>query len=408
METKAFDIVLWGASSFVGKIVAKRLMSRNEQGLSIAFAGRNKAKLKQLAESIGHSDIPLLEGDAKDVIFMDKLCKSTRLVISTVGPYALYGECLVSACAYNGTDYCDLTGEPQWIWQMIDKYQDIAKQNGARIMHCCGYDSIPSDIGVYALQQYAKQTTGDYLKQVHYRFKGSKGGMSGGTVASMLNAIESMISNPQSARLLKTPYALVDNKPDNLPYQKSVKGLEKDKTSGHYLLPFIMASINTKVVHRTNYLLDYPWKTDFLYDESMQMGTGIKGLKKALPLFLGLSAFALMARFNWTRNILKKYIVPKPGQGPSDDLVYNGYFNIELQGMAENGQQVVLSMKGKGDPGYGSTSKMICETALLLLNTDKKTTGVGFVTPAAALKESLVSQLQQQADITITTTVKGN
>lgn len=397
-----YDIIVWGASSFVGKLVAEYLTQAYGDSHNIALAGRNKAKLEAVNRDHCQSKWPIIIGDAQDSGFLGTLTQSTKLVISTVGPYALYGEPLVKACVDHGIDYCDLTGEPQWIWQMLTNYEDKAKQTGARILHCCGFDSIPSDLGVYHLQQVARDQEDTYCDQIRYRFKASKGGFSGGTVASMLNAIKQITTDKTKARILKTPYALVTNKPDNLPYQKAVKGLEKDPHSGQYLVPFIMASINTKVVHRTNFLLGYPWQAAFLYDESMQVGKGLKGWLKGAGLVSGLGLFALSASFSFTRTLLEKYLVPKPGEGPNDDLVKNGFFKVELTGQLSNGKMLTTQVTGQGDPGYGSTCKMISETACLLLETDKADTGVGFLTPAAALGNSLIERLESNAEINFT------
>ncbi len=394
-----YDIVVWGASSFVGKLVAEYLVKHYSDTHQIALAGRNESKLIEVNQQLCQSKCPILVGDAKDESFLQNLAANTKLVISTVGPYALYGKPLIKACVEQGIDYCDLTGEPQWIWQMLQSYESKAKQTGARIIHCCGFDSIPSDLGVFQLQQLAKAQHGEYCQQIHYRFKASKGGFSGGTVASMLNAIKQITADKEKARVLKTPYALLSEKVEGLPYQSAVKGLDKDPNTGHYLAPFIMASINTKVVHRTNYLLGYPWKTSFLYDESMQFSKGFKGWKKALTLVSGLALFGLSASFSFTRNLLEKYIVPKPGEGPSIKLVKSGFFKVEFKGKLANEQEIKMQVTGQGDPGYGSTCKMISETACLLLDTDKEKTGVGFLTPASALGHRLVQRLESKADV---------
>lgn len=394
-----YDIVIWGASSFAGKLIAEYLYKNYHHTHSIALAGRSESKLKIINQEYCSNDLPIITGDANDQAFLSDLCQQTRLVISTVGPYALYGESLVKACVKAGIDYCDLTGEPQWIWQMLKNYEKQAQQTGARIMHCCGFDSIPSDIGVYKLQHEAIKQFGSPCQQIHYRFKNTKAGFSGGTVATMINAIKQIKADKQKARILKTPYALLTDKPEGLPFQKGVKGLEKDETTGHYLAPFVMASINTKVVHRTNALLNYPWGQNFLYDEAMQYPANFKGWMQSAKLVAGLSVFALMASFDLSRNILEKYVVPKPGEGPSDDVVNTGFFEVELIGKHENGGTLNMELSGLGDPGYGSTCKMISETAALLLQTERASTGTGFLTPASALQDKLVTQLSKNADI---------
>ena len=397
-----YDIVIWGATSFVGQLVAERLLNTygKDQGVSIAFAGRSKEKLEQLKRSLHSPDVPTLVGDAKDETFIAGLVASTKVVISTVGPYALYGETLVKACCEQGKDYCDLTGEPQWIAQMLHKYENLANTNGARIINCCGFDSIPSDLGVFWMQQQAKQDFGEYLQQIRYQFRASKGGVSGGTIASMVNAIKSIKENPQLAKSFKTPYALLKNKPVELPFQPNVRSVKKDPESGTYLAPFVMASINTKIVHRTNYLNEYQWGKDFLYDEAMCMGKGIKGWYRATWLTLGLGMFALAASYGWSRGLLEKLILPKPGEGPERELVDNGYFNVRMHGQTAQGQKLAIRVKGQGDPGYGSTCKMISEVAWLLLESNQHKGKCGFLTPAFAFEHKLVERLQQRADFT--------
>lgn len=392
-----YDIVIWGASSFVGKLVAEHLSKNASESLSIALGGRNSSKLAAVNQQYCDNKWPILVGDADDSEFLTDMAASTKLIISTVGPYALYGEPLIKACVEQGIDYCDLTGEPQWIWQMLQNYEQQAKATGARIIHCCGFDSIPSDLGVLQLQHLTHQAYGVYCDQIHYRFNKTKGGFSGGTVASMLNAIKQIRRDPKQARVLKTPYALLPEKPQNLPYQASVKTLAKDPISGCYLAPFIMASINTKIVHRTNYLLNYPWRTDFLYDEAMQYDANFNGWRKAVTLVSGLTLFGLAASFAWPRALLERYILPKPGQGPSQDVVKQGFFELELIGHVKGQRKVKLGLTGQGDPGYGSTCQMIAETACLLLGTKKNQ--VGFLTPAAALGLDLVERLQQRAGL---------
>ncbi len=397
-----YDIVIWGATSFVGQLVAERLLNTygKDQGVSIAFAGRSKDKLEQLKRSLHSPDVPILVGDAKDETFIAGLVASTKVVISTVGPYALYGETLVKACCEQGKDYCDLTGEPQWIAQMLHKYENLANTTGARIINCCGFDSIPSDLGVFWMQQQAKQDFGEYLQQIRYQFRASKGGVSGGTIASMVNAIKSIKENPQLAKSFKTPYALLKNKPVELPFQPNVRSVKKDPESGTYLAPFVMASINTKIVHRTNYLNEYQWGKDFLYDEAMCMGKGIRGWYRATWLTLGLGMFALAASYGWSRGLLEKFILPKPGEGPERELVDNGYFNVRMHGQTAQGQKFAIRVKGQGDPGYGSTCKMISEVAWLLLESNQHKGKCGFLTPAFAFEHKLVERLQQRADFT--------
>lgn len=395
-----FDLILWGATSFVGQLVAARLVAKYGDKLKgrIAFAGRDVNKLRALKTKLKFN-AEILVGDAADPVFISALVKQTRLVISTVGPYALYGENLVKACAEQGKDYCDLTGEPQWIRLMLEKYEAVAQQNNARILHSCGFDSVPSDLGVYYLQDKSLTLFDEPCERIRYQFRKSKGGISGGTYASLLNAVQSIKNNKDEARKFKTPYALMLEKPADLPFQKSVSGVASNKPENGFLAPFVMASINTKIVHRTNYLLNYKWGKQFLYDESMFMGTGFRGLFKASLTTLGLGVFMVLASFKPTQSLLKSIFLPAPGEGPNDDVIKNGFFNVRLVGSLKSGKKIELTVFGKGDPGYGSTCKMITEIAMFLLETDKLTTGTGFLTPAAALQKNGLKRLEDKAGL---------
>lgn len=395
-----FDVIIWGATSFVGQYVAERLVEQYGDKLKgrIAFAGRDLKKLKALKNKLEYN-AELIVGDADDYDFIQQLVKQTKLIISTVGPYALYGENVVKACAELGRDYCDLTGEPQWIRLMLEQYEAQAISNNARIIHSCGFDSVPSDFGVYHLQTKCLKLFGEPCEEIRYQYRKSKGGISGGTYASLLNAVESIKNQPEAARQFKTPYALITDKPNELPYQRSVSGVAKDTYTKGFLAPFVMASINTKIVHRSNYLNNYQWGKAFRYDESMYMGTGIKGFVRALGLSTGLTAFLLMAAFSPSRKILKRWFVPAPGEGPDDDLVRKGYFNVHLFGRTKSRKKVELTIYGKGDPGYGSTAKMLTEIAMLLLELKKSETGVGFLTPSVALKAKGITRLESKASL---------
>ncbi|MBU2880700.1 saccharopine dehydrogenase NADP-binding domain-containing protein [Psychrosphaera sp. B3R10] len=395
-----YDLVIWGATSFVGQLVAERMVNKYGEHLKgrIAFAGRDIKKLRALKTKLKYN-ADLLVGDAGDESFIFDLVKQTKLVISTVGPYALYGENMVRACAELGRDYCDLTGEPQWIRHMLEKYEAVAKANKARIIHCCGFDSVPSDMGVYYLQSKCLKLFKEPCTEIRYQFRKSKGGISGGTYASLLNAIESIKANKADARKFKTPYALILDQPEGLPFQKSVSGIALNRPGKGFLAPFVMASINTKVVHRTHYLMQFKWGKSFLYDESMFMGTGIKGLIKSTMTTFGLAGFMLMASFGPTRQILKSFMLPKPGEGPNDDVIKAGFFNVRLIGKMKSGKRVELTVFGKGDPGYGSTCKMITEISMELLETSRVDSGTGFLTPASALKSEGLKRLEEKAGI---------
>ena len=264
MSEREYEIIIYGATSFVGQILCHYLTTEyHDPDLRWAMAGRSKSKLNQVKLSLGkpHAETRCLVADAADEEALRQMCQQTKVVISTVGPYALYGETLVKICAETGTDYCDLTGEPQWIKQMIDRYQTLARKSGARIVHCCGFDSIPSDLGVFFLQQVALKQLGSYCQQVKMRVKGLKGGASGGTIASMVNVYKEAAKDKHLREELADPYSLCPPSIDARPSQHQV-GMEYDEDFTSWVAPFVMAAINTRVVLRSSALLEPPYHKD--------------------------------------------------------------------------------------------------------------------------------------------------
>ncbi|MGB2110329.1 MAG: saccharopine dehydrogenase family protein, partial [Marinobacter vinifirmus] len=253
-----FDLVVFGATSFVGQILSRYLMETYGTGGEVrwAIAGRSESKLASLKAELGDnaSALPVILADASDDDALAAMCRQTRVIISTVGPYALYGEPLVKACVSTGTDYCDLTGEVQWIRRMIERYEDQARQTGARIVHCCGFDSIPSDMGVWFLQQKSEETFGQPCRDVRMRVKVAKGGLSGGTVASMINVAKEAGADPKLRKELANPFSICPPDHRSSTRQPSLKTAEFDKTFNAWLAPFVMGAINTRVVHRSNAL----------------------------------------------------------------------------------------------------------------------------------------------------------
>lgn len=408
MTNKAYDVTVFGASSFVGQLVVDYLLERagHEPDLTWAVAGRNQAKLEQLLAERGADDIPIVVADAADRAALDAMVADTSVVVSTVGPYALYGSELVAAVAAAGMDYCDLTGEPQWVQAMIDKHHDEAVRTGARIVTSCGFDSIPSDLGVWFTQAEAIKNFGQPCQQVAMRVKAIKGGVSGGTVASGLNAAEQAAKDPALRKALGNPYALAPEGQRSGVRQPNVMVPTNDEFSGSWVAPFIMASINTKVVHRSHALLGHPWGDDFLYDEAVMTGSGPLGLAKATAVVGGLAAFAGAAAVGPVRRQLEERVLPKPGTGPDADSREAGFFDIRFFGRTSDGQTIATKVTGDRDPGYGSTAKMLSETALCLVESrplpvqgHDNVPGSGLLTPTVALGDNLIGRLSANAGL---------
>ncbi len=401
--TQRFDAVVFGATSFAGQILSRTLLGLEqtiEPGFKWAIAGRSESKLQALKNEMGAADLPLLLADASDRSALRSMCEQTQIVISTVGPYALYGSLLVEVCAELGVDYCDITGEPHWVRQMIDRHSAAAKKSGARIVHCCGFDSLPSDLGVHLLQREGHARYGKPLSEVRTRVAAMRGGASGGTVASMLNVMKEVAGNPQLRRELSNPYSLCPpNEKQRTVRQPNANRLKKDHVFEGWVAPFVMAAINSRVVHRTNALTGYRYGEDFRYDEAMLMGGGTRGYLRALGLTSGLGVDVAAAVFGPTRALLEKTVLPKPGEGPSLEAQARGSFDFRLWGTTVNGQTVRARVTGDRDPGYGSTAKMLAQAGLCLLR-DVESAHGGFWTPAALMGDALIDRLVKHAGLT--------
>jgi len=400
MSAQPYDVVVFGATSFVGKLLCRYLASHfNSAELTWAAAGRSLEKLEQMRRSLdaNAAEVPLIIADAKDGPSLAAMCAQARVVVSTVGPYALYGEPLVKACAERGTDYCDLTGEVQWIRRMLDRYEQTAKRTGARIVHCCGFDSVPSDLGVHFVQSQAKQRYGRYCAHVKMRVKAMRGGASGGTIASLINLAKEAAADPALRKELQNPYVLCpkDHRPKTR--QQSLSGPHYDRDFQSWLAPFIMAAINTRVVHRSNALMNYAYGEQFRYDEAMLAGTGTRGrftayaIAGALGGFLGLTAIAP------TRWFLQRFVLPEPGEGPSPESQKKGFYDLRFIGLLDDGRLIRAKIIGDADPGYGSTSKMLGQVAACLARRDKGEGG--FWTPATLFGNALIEALQKHAGL---------
>lgn len=405
MSTPSYDLVTFGATSFVGNILCRYLLEQfGAQGeMKWAAAGRSKAKLEALRNSLGAGAgaLPLAVADAADEASLRRLCASTRVVVSTVGPYAIHGEPLVKACAESGTDYCDLSGEVQWIRRMVRRYEATAQKSGARIVHCCGFDSIPSDMGVHFLQREAMKRLGVPCTRVKMRVKVMRGGFSGGTVASLLNVVKEAAADPALRKELADPYSLCPAGSAPNVRQPDVRSAEFDVDFGAWVAPFVMSAINTRIVQRTNALSEQAYGADFRYDEAMLMGRGLKGRLAATAMAAGLAGFMLAGAIGPTRAALERFVLPKPGEGPSPEAQRNGFFDLRFVGTTADGRQIRTKVTGDRDPGYGSTGKMLGQAAVCLaFDVDKADTPGGFWTPATIFGDRLIQRLTAHSGLT--------
>ncbi|MHB8720199.1 MAG: saccharopine dehydrogenase family protein [Steroidobacteraceae bacterium] len=405
MSTPSYDLVAFGATSFVGKILCRYLWEEfGAQGeMKWGAAGRSKVKLEELRSSLGDKGraLPLVVADAADEASLRMLCASTRVVVSTVGPYALYGEPLVKACAESGTDYCDLSGEVQWIRRMLQRYEVTARKSGARVVHCCGFDSIPSDLGVHFLQRQALRQLGAPCTRVKMRVKVMRGELSGGTIASLMNVVKEAAADPALRKELADPYSLCPAGSAPRVRQPDVRSAQFDADFGAWVAPFVMSGINTRLVQRTNALKEQAYGAGFTYDEALLMGRGLKGRFAASAMAAGLSGFMLAAAIRPARAALERFVLPKPGEGPSPEAQRAGSFDLRFLGTSADGRQIRTKVTGDRDPGYGSTAKMLGQAAACLaLDIDKVATPGGFWTPATIFGDRLIQRLTAHSGLT--------
>lgn len=401
---KSFDIIVFGATGFTGRLVAEYLHQTYgvDGAVRWAMAGRSASKLAEVRDALGIDPaLPLLVADANDAGPLAELVARTHVVLTTVGPYQTYGEPLIRACAAAGTDYVDLCGEPGWMAKMIPQLQDTARASGARIVFSCGFDSIPFDLGVVYAQYEAQQRLGAPLARVHGRVKVMKGTFSGGTVASMLATVEAMKSDPSLRRTLIDPFALTPGFKG--PRQPSDHLAAFDELAQGWTAPFVMATINTKNVHRSHFLLGHPWGTDFVYSEAMLTGDGAKGEQRAKKMARAAKVQNILLAFAPTRALLRRFALPKPGEGPNPEQRLKGRYELLFFGATADGRKLTARVTGDRDPGYGSTSKMIAEAALCLVrDIDRNATPGGVWTAGAAMGMPLIERLRERAGLTFT------
>jgi short subunit dehydrogenase-like uncharacterized protein len=386
-DTREFDVIIYGSTGYTGRLVAEYMAQQYGVGKDApkwAMAGRSIAKLEEVRDLIGApKETPLVVADSDDAASIDMMASRTKVVLTTVGPYQLYGDELVAACVKNGTHYVDLCGEPGWMREMIDKHQEAAEKSGAQICFSCGFDSIPFDLGVLMLQNDMQKRFGKPATRVRGRVRAMEGTFSGGTAASLKETMKAIAKNPGLVKILASSFGLTPGFEG--PDQPNMLIPKYDKTIDSWVAPFIMAAINTKNVHRTNVLLDFAYGEDFKYDEMVVTSPGD----------LGKQAAEMLAK----ANPFGGSDAPKPGEGPTKEQRENGFYDLLFLGETADGETASLCVKGDKDPGYGSTSKMIAESALCLAQ-DKITNGGGVWTPGALMGKKLVKRLEDNAGLT--------
>jgi short subunit dehydrogenase-like uncharacterized protein len=402
MTERDFDLVLYGATGFVGKLTADYLANAGASA-RIALAGRSADRLREVRDTLGDSaaDWALLTADASQPSTLDAMAARTRVVVTTVGPYAKYGLPLVGACAAAGTDYADLTGEPQFMRTTIDLFHKQAIDTGARIVHACGFDSIPSDLSVYALYRKVAEDGGGELGDTTFVMRSFSGGFSGGTIASMTELLRDASSDPDVRRLLGDPYSLSTDRsaePDlgAQPDLQWRRGADiAPELAGSWTAGFIMAASNTRVVRRSNALQDWAYGRRFRYSEAMSLGSSFVAPVASAGLTGGLNAaFGLGGRFFrlLPRGLVER-VLPKPGTGPSEAARERGYYKAEAYTTTAAGARYVARITQQGDPGYKATSVLLGESGLALaLDRDRLTDLRGVLTPAAAMGEALLAR----------------
>lgn len=397
---RSLDAVLFGATGFVGRLTAEYLARAAPDGARIALAGRSQARLGETRAGLDAraSDWPTLVADSSDPESLAKLASTARVVVTTVGPYRKWGLPLVEACATAGTAYADLTGEVLFMRETIDRFHAVAQNSGARIVHGCGFDSIPSDLGVLLLHQAAAEDSAGELEDVTLVLTAARGSLSGGTIESFKGEFDDAEASAQSRRIVDDPYALSpdrDAEPDLGP-QSDLRRVDRDQDLG-WLGPFMMAPINTRVVRRSNALQNWAYGRRLRYREVMGFGSGPTAPLKAAGLSGGMWALEKGLAHAPTRRLLDR-VLPSPGEGPSERLQRTGFFRIEIHARTSTGARYVCRVGAQGDPGYAATAVMLGQSALSLA-LDDGPQAAGVLTPATAIGTVLVERLRA-ADFT--------
>lgn len=400
-----YDLVVYGATGFTGRLVVDYII--REYGIinkdfTWAIAGRNKDSLTGIVSSYNASgaklkNIPIIIADSNDPLSLDLMTSICSIIISTAGPYMKYGLPLVNSCVKNNTHYCDLTGEVPFIKNSILNYDAEAKKNKTKIVHCCGFDSLPSDIGVHLLQINSVNNYKIPCNDVT-TYASTKGGLSGGTIASMINIFEHMKSNPDLKNEYKSVYCLDNTNTETISIsRKNLKRIKWDKEENGWLCPFIMSGINSRIVYKTNSISDFNYGTDFMYSEVAYFKKGLSGFFNVLKLYFSLLLLRISLTFSPLLFVLNYFYFPNPGNGPDKNTMKTGFFKMRIKGTTPNKQISQVTVLGNSDPGYSATAKMITESALsILLNKDTIPESHGVLTPASALGLIVVDRLKDK------------
>lgn len=392
------DLVVFGASGFVGRLTAAYLAEHAPTGTRIALGGRSREKLEAVRATLPAAarEWPIVVADSLDAAAVADLAASTKVVLTTVGPYARVGLPLVEACADAGTHYADLTGEVLFMRRAIDAADARAQATGARIVHTAGFDSIPSDLGVLALHEAVRGAGAGELGETTLVVRAMAGGMSGGTIDSLRGQLDEVGQDRDAKRIVLDPYALSPDRaaePD-LGKERDPQRVVKDPITGAYLAPFLMSTINTRVVRRSNALQGHAYGRTFRYQEHMSGGTGPLGAVKAGVILGGLGAVVAGLGFGPTRKVLDR-VLPDPGEGPSEKAREKGFFRIDVTTTTTTGRRFRCRIVAPGDPGYKATAVMLGEAGLALVGDAAALPEVaGVLTPATALGGVLTDRLR--------------
>ena len=394
LDKREFDVIVWGASGFTGRLVAEYLFQNYKHDeLNWAIAGRDSKKLNRLRDKYLNQNIPIIIADSFDKISLIKMTERTKVICTTVGPYAKYGTQLVKSCVKSKTHYCDLAGEAQWIRKMIDIYHKAAKVNQIRIVNSCGFDSVPSDLGVYYIHKIISKKN----LSIRMRVTGAKGTYSGGTYASMRNIIKEASKDEEVRKCLTNPYGLNPKGQQVGLDKRDLRSVKYDKKIKSWISPFLMAGINTRIVRRSNALSNFSYGQKFQYDEAVMTGKEVKG--RLNGIILSIPLMFLAAKPGSFINKIFTIISPKPGQGPNKKERENGYFSFRFFVFDQEGNESIFKVTGDRDPGYGSTSKMLAESAVCLAK-DKLGNKYGVLTPSYAMGDNILNRLISKAGLT--------
>ena len=401
---KQFDIIIWGATSFTGKLVVEYLFKKfASTKIKWAIAGRNKEKLENVRSKVADKNIPIFIADSFDEKSLSVIVKKSKVICSTVGPYSLYGSLLVELCVKHSTNYCDITGEAHWIRTIIDKFHKDAKKKKIKIVNSCGFDSIPSDMGVYFIQNQIKKAYKSYAKSIKMRVAGIRGGISGGTYGSMNNLLKEAYADKSVFKVLNNPYGLNPrDKMEGLD-KKDLRKIIFDNESKSWIYPFIMAGINTKIVRRSNALSNFQYGKEFTYEEATMAGKGISGFWKAILALFPLAMIGINPN-SFLKKIVNSFM-PKPGEGPGIEKRKNGFYNLRFYITIDEKRKAFAKVIGDSDPGYGSTSKMLAESAISLAF-DNLPGNYGVITPSFAMGDKLLKRLKENAGLSFEFKIK--